>query len=170
MTIQELGSISELIAAIATVATLGYLAVQIKHNKASVNSSNVQHAVGSFNPLNMALGGDASLARLVNRGVVDFASLNEEERAQYGWVQRAYLNCFFNVFLQHKIGAMSTEQWLPYAHEVAFLLDNPGPRAFRKSNRMYDEMFEAVEAMQLEGDRLDLDLTSGSASSDEPAA
>ncbi len=158
MTIQDLGSIGELVAAIATVATLAYLALQIKHSKVSTTSANVLNAIQSFNPVNTAVGSDPDLARLFNRGVSDFASLDETERAQYGYIQRAYLNCYWNVFLQHKLGALSEDQWRKYAHEVAFALTMPGPRAFRESNRMYDEMFEAVEAMNLEADHVDLDL------------
>ena len=106
---------------------------------------------------------DSSLAEILVKARSDFDSLNEEERAQYGYLQRAYFNCFWNVFLQHKLGALSTELWLPYAHQVAFLLDKPGPRAFRETNRNYEEMFEAVEAMHLEVDHLDLDLASNAA-------
>jgi hypothetical protein len=39
MTIQDLGSIGELVAAIATVATLVYLALQIRQNTESVKLS-----------------------------------------------------------------------------------------------------------------------------------
>jgi hypothetical protein len=157
----------EIIGAAAVIATLAYLSIQIRHSKVRTNSSNVLSATQSFNPLNMALGSDPELASLVNWGVSDFDSLDENERAQYSYVQRAYFNSFWNVYLQHKLGAVSDEIWLPYAHEVAFLLSKPGPRAFRTSNRMYDEMFEAVERMGLEVNRLDLDLNVTDRSGDQ---
>ncbi len=155
---QLLGNYGEFVGAIAVVVTLAYLALQIRHSKVSTTSANVSSAIESFNPINMAVGADPKIAEIVNRGVSDFASLDATERAQYGYIQRAYFNCFWNVFLQRKLGALSEDQWGKYAHEVAFLLTMPGPRAFRESNRMYDEMFEAVEAMNLDVDHLDLDL------------
>lgn len=42
MTIQDLGSIGELVAAIATIATLAYLAVQVRQNTRSLRSSAFQ--------------------------------------------------------------------------------------------------------------------------------
>jgi hypothetical protein len=155
---EAIGAIGEVIGAAAVIATLAYLSIQIRQSKFSTDSANVLSATQSFNPLNMAVGSDPVLASLVNRGVSDFSSLDEKERAQYSYVQRAYFNSYWNVFLQHKLGALSEDMWLPYAHEVAFLLTRPGPMAFRASNRMYDEMFESVDAMGLEADRLDLDL------------
>jgi hypothetical protein len=155
---EAIGAIGEIVGAVAVIATLAYLSIQIRQSKVSSTSANVQSAIASFNPLNMAVGADPELASLVNRGISDFDSLNEKERSQYSYVQRAYLNCFWNVFLQHKLGAMSEDMWLMFAHEVAFLLARPGPQVFRQSNRMYDKMFESVEAMHLEIDHLDLDL------------
>ena len=39
MTIQDLGSIGELVAAIATIATLAYLAIQIRQNTHTVRAA-----------------------------------------------------------------------------------------------------------------------------------
>lgn len=155
---EAIGAVGEILGAAAVIATLAYLSIQIRQSKVSTTSANVLSAIESFNPLNMTVGSDPDLASLVNRGVSDFDSLDEKERAQYSYIQRAYFNSFWNVFLQYKLGALSEEMWSLYAHQVAFLLSKPGPRAFRTSNRMYDEMFESVEVMQLEVDHLDLDL------------
>ena len=115
MTIQDLGSIGELVAGIATVATLVYLALQIRESRVGVNSANAQNAIQNFTILETVVGSDESLSRIANRGVAEFESLDENERAQYVFLQRAFLNCFWNVFLQHKLGALSTENWMPYA-------------------------------------------------------
>jgi len=47
VTIQDLGSVGELIAAVATIVTLGYLAVQLRQNTATVRASTrVAHTQG----------------------------------------------------------------------------------------------------------------------------
>lgn len=170
MTMQYLGSISDFIAAIATIATLAYLAVQIKHSRLSSNSTNLQNAIQDFNSINVAVGSDANLTRIVNVGVSDFDSLTEAERGQYSYIQRAFLNCYLNIFQQHKLGALSAEQWQPYAQELAFLLTQSGPREFRKVNRTYDQMFEAVEAMHLATNHLNIDFSTKAAREDPPAS
>ena len=92
MTMQYLGSISDFIAAIATIATLAYLALQIKHSRLSSNSTNLQNAIQDFNSINVAVGSDANLTRIVNVGASDFDSLTEAERGQYSYIQRSFLN------------------------------------------------------------------------------
>jgi len=48
MTIQDLGNIGELVAAIATVATLVYLAIQIRSNTIAVRSAAAQSVHEAF--------------------------------------------------------------------------------------------------------------------------
>ena len=44
MNIQDLGSIGELIAALATLLTLGYLAIQLKQNTSALKSQTFQQS------------------------------------------------------------------------------------------------------------------------------
>ena len=44
MTIQDLGSLGELIAALATVLTLGYLALQLRQNAKALRSQTFQQS------------------------------------------------------------------------------------------------------------------------------
>ena len=55
MTIQDLGSIGELIAAIATVATLAYLAVQLRQNTRTVRAGTRANQTQSIHTLNALL-------------------------------------------------------------------------------------------------------------------
>lgn len=45
MTIQELGSIGELLGALATIVTLAYLATQIRQNTKAARVSSLQHTL-----------------------------------------------------------------------------------------------------------------------------
>jgi len=76
VSLQDLGSIGELIAAIATVATLVYLAIQIKHSARAQNRSNEFAQAGSihdittlFNEMNWRLAGDGELADIYTRAL-----------------------------------------------------------------------------------------------------
>ena len=82
MTIQDLGSIGELIAAIATVATLAYLAVQIRQNTISNRDANVQATHDMILRLNMSAL-DPGLADLLIRGCQDRASLDSVESSRF---------------------------------------------------------------------------------------
>lgn len=74
MTIQDLGSIGELIAAVATVATLIYLATQIRQSKEEINQSNslarfnsVRDVMDQFNELNKLIVTDATLRQVLEK-------------------------------------------------------------------------------------------------------
>ena len=74
MTIQDLGSIGELIAAFATIATLVYLATQIKQSKEQIAQSNslarfnaVRDVMDQFNELNKLVVTDASLREVLEK-------------------------------------------------------------------------------------------------------
>lgn len=76
MSLQDVGSIGELIAAIATVATLVYLAIQVRHNSRAMDRSNefaqansIHQITMLFNELNWRLAGDAELADIHTRAL-----------------------------------------------------------------------------------------------------
>jgi len=83
MTIQDLGSIGELVAAVATVATLAYLAISIRQNTRALRSS-VHHALSdSHAHYNLLLAQDADLAKLFNAGAADLDALSPEDRHRF---------------------------------------------------------------------------------------
>ena len=83
MTIQDLGSLGELIAAIATVATLVYLASQIRQNTASLRATAYQEATKSANDWSRLFVGHPETAAIFGRGLEDPRSLDRTERAEF---------------------------------------------------------------------------------------
>ncbi len=93
MSLQDLGSIGELIAAIATVATLFYLAVQIRHNSRALDRSNEFAQAGSihqitllFNELNWRLASDGELADIYTRALAGEELAPGESTRFLAWV------------------------------------------------------------------------------------
>jgi hypothetical protein len=80
MSIQELGSLGELIAAIATVATLIYLAIQINQNTRAVKAS-VLEATGSRSmDLAKFVANDSELSRILMTAMTTKTELEEVDR------------------------------------------------------------------------------------------
>jgi hypothetical protein len=76
VSLQDLGSIGELVAAIATVATLVYLAIQVRHDSRALDRSNefaransIHQVTTMFNELNWRLAGDGELAEIHTRAL-----------------------------------------------------------------------------------------------------
>src|SRR5262245_46033058 len=65
VTIQDLGSIGELVAAAATVATLAYLAIQVRQNTRALRSSTFQQISMDMSLLAGTIAGDPDLAAII---------------------------------------------------------------------------------------------------------
>ena len=65
MTIQDLGSLGELIAAVATVLTLGYLAVQLRQNTKALRSQTFQQSSMDMSLTANAISCDNELASII---------------------------------------------------------------------------------------------------------
>jgi hypothetical protein len=147
--LEDWGNFGNAITALIGLPALVFLAVQTWQNRRTLNSANLQNAALSFNAVNTAVGVDPKVAEIVLRGVEDPGSLDKVAQSQYVCIQRAYFNCYWFLFEQSQKGALSKDQWDPYAREVRQLLTMPGPKLFRKNNRMYEEMF--LHAEKIEG-------------------
>ena len=83
MTIQNLGSLGEFIAAIATLVTLVYLALQIRQNTKTVRSTAFQQVVDSFSEISLAVGLNRDLSEMFSRALrAPLSSLDPVDQAQ----------------------------------------------------------------------------------------
>ena len=113
MTIQDLGSIGELIAALATVATLIYLATQIKQSKEQISQSNslarfnaVRNVMDQFNELNKLIVTDKSLRQVLEKP----DDLSPEESEQVYTYAMMFCAVWTSVQAAHDNGQI--DEWL----------------------------------------------------------
>jgi hypothetical protein len=156
VTIQELGSLGELIAAIATVATLIYLALQIRQNTRSTQAASFHAIYDSMNHVNMSVIQNSELTRLWLAGAADRGSLSPEELHKFDFTLLSYFHVFETMHYQASLGAGTQDLVLAEERSLRNVLTMPGarewwaanPYAFRPEFRSY------VEALldQTEGD------------------
>lgn len=93
MTIQELGSLGELIAAIATVVTLIYLTTQIRQNNRALAEATSASINASYASINSRISSDREFAELFLRGRIDPQGLDPVELERF----RAFVQDILNV-------------------------------------------------------------------------
>jgi hypothetical protein len=133
LTIQDLGSLGEFIAAIATVATLGYLAAQIRQNTkqarltASRELAAAMHAgfAPLFNP---------GFARIWRLGRHDPDQLDEDERAAFGMLLERQLYSFQSVVAQQDDEVLEQDQFESMVALFGDLISTPGGAAYWSRN------------------------------------
>lgn len=130
VTLQELGSIGELVAAVATVGSLVYLAVQIRANTSAVRSAAAQSVHEAFAAWYRLLAADASLSQLVANGLRDYSVLSETERARFIATFMAFLSYCQDAFIKWREGALSPELWSGWELVMMNLVNAPGGKEF----------------------------------------
>lgn len=105
------GAIAELVGAAGVIATLGYLAVQVRQNTISTRTSSYQAVVEAISDWSRAVGLTPGAAVLYTKGGQDLESLSSEERAQYNFIQTSLYRNFENIFYQHEQGAIDDVVW-----------------------------------------------------------
>ena len=111
MSVQDLGAIGELIAAIATVATLIYLTISIRHNSKTVTSLAKQDLGQSLLEFNRTLFADEETTRIWNLGRKSLDNLSELERARFSGLLIMGLTTSENAYYQARQGHLD-EQYL----------------------------------------------------------
>jgi hypothetical protein len=133
VTIQDLGSIGEFIAAIATVATLGYLAAQIRQSTKQARLT-ASRELGSAIHDGFAPLFNPGYARIWRLGRYDPDQLDEDERAAFGMLLERQLYSFQNVVNQYDNGVMEQDQFQSMVVLFSNLLSTPGGAAYWSKN------------------------------------
>ncbi len=95
MTLQDLGSIGEFVAAIATLITLVYLAVQIRQNTSALGHAEGRAILEDGNTWRAQLIQDPEIAELYRKGLLDPNALDPIERLRF----RMLLDALFVTWL-----------------------------------------------------------------------
>ena len=134
MTIQDLGSLGELVAAIATVVTLIYLAFQIRQNTTATRAASFHAVTDARNQVNLSITQNSDLARIVTQGGADRSSLSPEDRLRFDYTCLAYVHVVESMHYQASVGA--GERGLVEAEERTLLdlLLSPGVREWWLEN------------------------------------
>ena len=93
MSIQDLGALGELVAAIATIATLLYLAIQIRQNNRNLQESTSASMNQGWASINTRLSSDEQFAEIFIRGRENLEALNPVELERF----RAFVQDILNM-------------------------------------------------------------------------
>ena len=134
---EALGAVAELAGAIGVVATLIYLAVQIRRSSAAENANAYQSIMNSWHQAT-ALLLDPNTRATYMKALVHYGELSEDERLQFH-VQAAQMLDRFESMLHFKFLGVTdkvhpAEQFAPLIKD---LMDNPGFKRFWQAEYSY---------------------------------
>jgi hypothetical protein len=126
MTLQDCSNLAQVIGAIAVVISLFYVGFQIKRNTSAVRSATAQAIHNNYGDWYMNLMRDAELNRIGIKGLRDYSSLDEIEKARFIDTLMAFISFSQNAFYQWREKALSPWLWGGWEILVMNLFAAPG--------------------------------------------
>ena len=150
MTLQDLGNIGEFVGAIGVIASLVYLAVQIRQNTRSLRAATYQSLAEATAATSTHFLSDPELARIVRVGSVGSERLSEDELARFHAFLVIAFRRFDSIFLHYRQGTLPEDAWQAYWHSYQEILANPGVQTWWKRNsRNYTEALRERVAREI---------------------
>ncbi len=149
---EAIGAVGEAVGAIGVVATLAYLAVQIRQNTGATRAASHHAVIEALNQGNLAQAQDAELAQIFVSGLKDRGVLTEVERQRFDSLCLAYFHVFDSLWYSAKVGTAERDLLLSEEKGFVYLMDSPGvydwweanPYAFSPEFRNYMEEFRSA--------------------------
>jgi hypothetical protein len=151
VSIQDLGSVGEFVAAIATIFTLVYLALQIRRSTSVARSAATQEVLNSHREIiRELLTLNPEVEGVWVRGIHAFASLDHEEKRRFHYVMSEFMLHAQNARQLHGKGVLDesdADVWIGFALQI---LRMPGAAEWwAASRRVVDPAFSAEIDMRL---------------------
>ena len=129
------GAVAELAGALGVVASLAYLAVQIRQNTAQMERSAraargaaYQDVIGYMQAHLAPVALDADASEIIRRGLEDINSLSEADYFRFNWIMGGHINSCDNAFYQIRDGVVSVDRWEALLGQLQWFMAAPGFR------------------------------------------
>lgn len=136
------GAIAELVGAIGVVASLFYVASQIRRNSSALEAATNQAVSDSTQLRLLAPAQSSDLAAALANAHGDYEGLTPTEWIQLTFFSRATFRGVQNAFFQHRQGLLSESAWRDYEAIVRQNLKRPDiPEWWQTERGGYDQQF-----------------------------
>ena len=133
MTLQDLGSLGELIGAIGVIISLVYIALQVRQNTRQIdeNTRSVQvsallAARSGSSEFNLRVIADDELARVYRLGLGYSPNLTPDERMRFDIMLSEIFRNYQTLFFLQRDASLPIEEWISLSKNIQQLLAAPG--------------------------------------------
>ena len=135
MTIQDWGALGEIIGAIAVVASLVYLAVQIRQNTQQISHNidasrlaALERNIESGNRIRELMIVNPDIATLFLTGLKDLDALSGADKLRFEFLLRNIFTSFQGGYIRHRLIGNDPEEFRGVARMIESILERPGAR------------------------------------------
>ena len=135
------GALGEWVGALAVLATLVYLAVQIKQNSQSTRANIELEASRQLAQFVSRISADSNLKRIYDE-IAESKPLSFEDERDYLWLVAEFFHSAEGVYIQHVKGFLSEDIWGEYERLlVGFLQSAEAQKWWENSHGPFSEPF-----------------------------
>ena len=134
---EALGATAELLGALGVIATLGYLAVQIRQNTAVVRTSSFQELMKGMSNFTGSISQNPEVADIFLRGMANYEDLSEIEKIRFHTLMTEPFTNAQVSYQLHKRGLIDEKLYAGYLASFSGLLRAPGVRQWWLSSSVW---------------------------------
>jgi len=140
--LESLAYLAEVIGAVAVVASLLYLAVQVRQGTQAQRTENYARALERVSSVQSVLSQDGELSRIFARGVQDTSKLTTLEKIRFTWSLYETFDAFEFMFHTYSTDQIPEEVWNRWSLTAAWWLSFPGVQTWWENRPVqYSESF-----------------------------
>ncbi len=128
--LESLAQLGEVIGAAAVVASLLYLAVQVRQGTRAQRTENYARALERVSAMQSVLSQDSEISRIFARGVQDTSKLTPLDKIRFTWSLYEAFDAFEFMFHTYETDQMPDEVWHRWSLTVAWWLSFPGVQSW----------------------------------------
>ena len=121
-----IGAIAETLGAVGVIASLVYLAGQIRTSREQMRAATAQQFQAQVTSIAQEPVRDAELARLVRRGHENVDQLDEDELYRFALYISGILTEYDNAYYQHRVGLLDEARWRLSHSQLKGMVRLPG--------------------------------------------
>ena len=130
MSLEQWSYLSQIVGGVAVIASLIFVGVQLRQNTKAVLAQTSQAHATCYQQIIAGISDNGEFARIWRIGLLDYESLNPDERARF----LAFTSMLFRFYessqVQAQRGTLDAEHWHTIAQQVADLVTLPGIQAW----------------------------------------
>jgi hypothetical protein len=130
-----IGAIAELLGAVGVIASLVYLAGQIRGGQTALRASTYAEVARDIHETINSTIRVPGLASLVRSGMADFDALKDEEAFEFNFWITGVMGSYDTAFYQYRMGTLDKERWEMHLADCATVLKAPGVEQWWRSAR-----------------------------------
>ena len=132
MNLNDLANLGQSIGAIAVVISLIYVALSIRQNTNAIRAATAQSVHEHYANRYNSFASDETLSQIAIKGLKDYGSLSEMEKARFVALFMAFLSYGQNAFLKWRQGLLEPSLWIGWEQVLMNLIGAPGGKGLWK--------------------------------------